>query len=204
MIPDANVYSDDELRSILTTARDEYEVQTKDKSPSILTENLGVENFWEAEEKMLKLISAHISENGGFKNRELLENIVLWKFAPAVGNIRDLSTDRVYEESERAFTANTASEAMSVLSELDGIAASMAGAVLTFANPDRYTVMDPRATTALTSLGYWNSPCEASVDLYETYCLRSHQLSQQTDLPLRAVDRALYIINDDGAQDYLK
>ena len=203
MISNTAAYADDELYSILTEARNEYEVKTKEQTPPTLTENLNVENFWEAEEQMLEIISDHISEHGGFQNRELLEDVVLWKFSPGVGRIRDLPSKRVYEISKQAFSADKASEAMAVLSELDGIAASMAGAILTFVNPHRYTIMDPRATNALTSLGYWNYPCEASVDRYETYCLRCQEISRKTGLSLRAVDRALYVISDSDPENYL-
>jgi len=67
-----------------------------------------------------------------------------------------------------------------------------------FAHPHRYTVMDPRATMALETLGYWTGDTAAVDEQYESYCLRCHELSQQTGLPLRDVDRALYIL---GGED---
>jgi hypothetical protein len=191
----ASTYSGEELSTILTAARLEYKEETKTQSPPILTENLGVENFWEAEKRMLERIPAHISEHGRFEDRELLEDIVLWKFSPGVGRIRDISPERVEEISQRAFESDSVSEALSTLAELNGIGPSMAGTVLTFTNPDRYTVMDPRATSALRSLGFWSSSSEATVDQYEHYCLRCQELSQRSGLSLRDVDRALYIID---------
>jgi len=47
---------------------------------------------------------------------------------------------------------------------------------------------------ALETLGYWTGDTAAVDEQYESYCLRCHELSQQTGLPLRDVDRALYIL----------
>ena len=190
--------TDAELRATLSQARVAYEQETTTQSPPILTENLDAETLWEAENRLLERVPAHVSEHGCIEDRELLENVVLWKFGPGVGMIRDVPPADVAAVTRRALQSDTAPAAIEILGELDGIADSMAGAVLTFVNPQRYTVMDPRATRALSDLGFWALDHAANADQYETYCLRCQELGNRTGLSLRDVDRALFVL---GGED---
>ena len=198
MMPDLPSRSGDDLTATLREARNEYERRTKTQSPPTLTQNLDVENFWAAEEELLTQIPTHVEEHGHVEDKELLENIVLWKFPVVIGNIRENTSTQIRTVTERAFQAESARDAIQVLNGLQGVADSIAGAILMFAYPHRYTVMDPLATNALAALGYWSGETAAVAEQYESYCLRCHELSQQTGLSLRDVDRALYIL---GGED---
>lgn len=187
-----------ELRTTLREARTEYERRTTAQSPPTLTKNLDVETFWAAEEELLTQIPTHIKEYGHIEDKELLESIVLWKFPVVIGSIRENPPTQITTVTERAFQAERARDAIQILNELHGVADSIAGAILMFAHPHRYTVMDPRATEALKALGYWDGETAAVEELYEPYCLRCHELSQQTGLSLRDVDRALYILGEEN------
>jgi len=107
---------------------------------------------------------------------------------------RENSAEQIAAVTSQAFQMNSAPDAIAKLSELTGVADSIAGAIIMFANPTRYTVMDPRATKALAELGYWNLDQEATSKHYEEYCLRCHELSDRTGLSLRDVDRALFML----------
>ncbi|MDL0126340.1 hypothetical protein PNQ92_13110 [Halobacterium salinarum] len=185
---------DGDLTATLREARDEYERRTRAQSPPTLTQNLNVENFWAAEEELLTYVPNHIKKHGHIEDKELIENIVLWKFPVVIGNIRENTPAQIATVSKRAFQVENARDAIQKLNELQGVADSIAGAILMFAHPHRYTVMDPRATKALETLGYWTGDTVAVDEQYESYCLRCHELSQQTGLSLRDVDRALYIL----------
>ncbi|WP_147435637.1 hypothetical protein [Halobellus sp. Atlit-38R] len=194
MTADRPSQSGDELTATLREARSEYERRTRAQSPPTLTQNLDVENFWAAEEELLSYVPNHIKQHGHIEDKELLENIVLWKFPVVIGNIRENTPAQIATVSKRAFQAGNARDAIQELNELQGVADSIAGAILMFAHPHRYTVMDPLATNALAALGYWAGDTAAVAEQYESYCLRCHELSQQTGLSLRDVDRALYIL----------
>ncbi|MDL0126669.1 hypothetical protein [Halobacterium salinarum] len=194
MTADRPSQSGDELTATLREARSEYECRTRAQSPPTLTQNLDVDNFWAAEEELLSNVPNHIKQHGHIEDKELLENIVLWKFPVVIGNIRENTPAQIASVSKCAFQAENARDAIQELNELQGVANSIAGAILMFAHPHRYTVMDPRATEALETLGYWTGDTAAVDEQYESYCLRCHEVSQQTGLSLRDVDRALYIL----------
>jgi len=186
--------TDPELRTLFSEARTAYEQLTTGRSPPTLTENLDVEDFWEAETKLLNDIPAHIDSYGHIENKELIENVVLWKSSRVISMFRENSAEQIAAVTSQAFQMNSAPDAIAKLSELTGVADSIAGAIIMFANPTRYTVMDPRATKALAELGYWNLDQEATSKHYEEYCLRCHELSDRTGLSLRDVDRALFML----------
>lgn len=190
--------SDKELKRTINLSRNKYKEQTKEQKPEKLTKALSVSTFWEAENKLLEQVPAHIAKHGRFADRDLLESIALWKFPIAVANIREVSDERIESVTKQAFDEDCAGPAIQQLCQLNGIGHSIAGAILMFVNSHRYTVMDPRATAALSDLGYWDLATEARQEQYETYCLRCQELSQRTGHSLRNVDRALFIL---GGED---
>ncbi|WP_256546696.1 hypothetical protein [Halobellus inordinatus] len=191
-------YPDTDLRKQFQENRDKYEQLTAERAPPELTELLDVSTFWDAEVQLLDRVPHHISQHGYIKNKRLLEAIALWKFPIAVGKIRENPEDQISAVTEKAFRADTAEDAIATLSELSGVGDSIAGTILMFTNPQRYTVMDPRATGALAKFGYWNRKQAATRNYYEDYCLRCHELSQRTGFSLRDVDRALFIAGGGG------
>jgi hypothetical protein len=186
--------ADAQLRAALAAGDAEYERQTKSQEPRELTTDLGVDNFFEAEERLLERIPAHVRAYESITERELLEYVVRWKHPADVGRVRDADPSLVSAVTERAFRAASAREAIEALTDLEEVTTSTASAVLTFANPARYTVMDRRSTTGLRDLGYWELACEADAEHYDAYCLRCHELSQRTGLSLREVGRGLYVV----------
>lgn len=191
----------EELNSILTQARKEYETNTKQRTPKKLTNNLSVENFWEAENQLLQQVPSHVNNNGCIADANIFRNIIKWKSPRVQGYTRDLSTNEIKNITKQALKHNRANNILDIFTKLRGVGPSVASAILMYVNPDRYTVMDPRATAGLSNLGYWELPNEASTELYQTYCLRVQELSQKSTLSLRDVDRALFEINDAKIQD---
>lgn len=184
------------LNSILRQARKEYEFNTKQRTPEKLTNNLSVETFWEAENQLLQQVPSHVSNHSCIADIDIFRNIIKWKAPRVQGYTRELSSDEVKNVTERALNHDRANNILDTFTELKGVGPSVASAILMYVNPDRYTVMDPRATAALSNLGYWELPNEASTELYQTYCLRVQELSQKSTLNLRDVDRALFEISD--------
>jgi len=166
MTPDLQSQPGNDLTATLREARSEYERQTRAQAPPALLKNLDVQNFWAAEEELLTQVPEHIEEHGYIEDKELLENIVLWKFPVVIRNIRENTPAQIATVSEHAFQAESARKAIQKLNELQGVADSIAGAILMFAHPHRYTVMDPRATMALETLGYWTGDTAAVDEQY--------------------------------------
>jgi len=133
------------------------------------TQEPGRRIFGLLKKELLTQVPEHIEEHGYIEDKELLENIVLWKFPVVIGNIRENTPAQIATVSEHAFQAESARKAIQKLNELQGVADSIAGAILMFAHPHRYTVMDPRATMALETLGYWTGDTAAVDEQYESY-----------------------------------
>jgi len=92
-----------------------------------------VQNFWAAEEELLTQVPEHVEEHGYIEDKELLENIVLWKFPVVIRNIRENTPAQIATVSEHAFQAECAQSNSSSMS-YKGVADSIAGAILMFAH----------------------------------------------------------------------
>jgi len=108
MTPDLQSQPGNDLTATLREARSEYERQTRAQAPPTLLKNLDVQNFWAAEEELLTQVPEHIEEHGYIEDKELLENIVLWKFPVVIGNIRENTPAQIATVSEHAFQAECA------------------------------------------------------------------------------------------------
>jgi len=84
MTPDLQSQPGNDLTATLREARSEYERQTRAQAPPTLLKNLDAE-FLAAEEELLTQVPEHIEEHGYIEDKELLENIVLWKFPLSSG-----------------------------------------------------------------------------------------------------------------------
>ena len=80
---------------------------------------------------------------------------------------------------------------------LRGAGYPVASTILTFHDPARYTVIDPRALMALHVLGRIEKPPKPGMysgAFYSRYFAECRQLAREVRLGLRDVDRALYVL----------
>ena len=86
-----------------------------------------------------------------------------------------------------ACAANTERAAISVLCGLTGVDTPVASAILTWINPERYTVIDFRALEAL-----GNETNDRTVNFYLCYLSACRRLAKEHGVSLRNLDRALW------------
>jgi hypothetical protein len=143
-----------------------------------------------------------------------LENVFEWKLHSS----RPWIADRIVEENSReelreavdnAVTANSASEAMDHLTRRSWIGPAVVSTVLTFIDPAKFTVIDRRAIATLDDYGYELSVGSAPsandyVVSYLPLCRRLLEDCSVSEIepadgvpPLRALDRALWMLGSD-------
>nr|WP_317175794.1 hypothetical protein [Halovivax sp. KZCA124] len=187
-------FSTVQFENDLEEAIEAYREQTSEMEPDQLTQLLDVESLWEAEAQLLGTLPRKLEADGCIDERTDLEAIALWKFPIVVRYVRDASTETIRDISRRAFAANDITARVTSLTELPGVGPSMATTIEMFRDPDAYTVMDPRATRALTVYGYWDGPTEASLPQYKAYLETCREIATTTGFTLRDVDRGLFVL----------
>ena len=94
----------------------------------------------------------------------------------------------VKEITEFSFAATNDEGKIKILMILNGVSWPIASAILHFAFPNKYPILDFRA---LWSLG-WEKPSFYNFKFWQKYCNKISQLSQQIGLPIRVIDKALW------------
>jgi hypothetical protein len=94
----------------------------------------------------------------------------------------------IKEITQFSFTAKNEEAKIRVLMVLNGVSWPIASALLHFAFPSKYPILDFRA---IWSLG-WEKPTVYSFDFWRSYCDKINTISQEVDLPIRTVDKALW------------
>jgi len=121
-------------------------------------------------------------------SRENLKGIVKWK-SPRPAALIEENTENDIAVALQFASAPATPEALAVavLIGLRGLGITMASAILTAINPERYTVLDFRA---LESLGVKNWP--DSFAFYVAYIRACRELATRHGKSLRTLDRALW------------
>lgn len=133
-------------------------------------------------------------------DRDAMETVVVWKFqsmahrrANARRGLAKEPDGRIEDITGRALSCNDDLGALLIVDVLQGVGPALGSAVLTAADPERYTVMDTRAIQSVRALGlpgarFDNADHREWLD-YLTTC---RSLRDTTGESLRAVDRALF------------
>jgi hypothetical protein len=145
----------------------------------------------------------------GYLTREELAAIVTWKSGRHKTNILKNSADTVAVVTRQAFACPEPWLAAWILQYLYAVRARVASAILTVFDPNRYTVMDVRAWSALERLGLletlglaqYGGVETADLDSQETYAAYLHackRLSREMQVSLRTLDRCLWTLDKLG------
>lgn len=127
-----------------------------------------------------------------------LEWIHQWK-----GNSRNLPTFRNAERShtielvEKAIQAPNITEKLELLTQMGGTGTVVASAFLLFLDPTEYTVIDKRGVKTLQRVGYLHEidPTGVSIEDYLPYLECCRSLSNEYDVSLRKLDRAIWTMD---------
>jgi len=135
---------------------------------------------------------------------EDLEWIIEWKvgvFAkPILGDFRSNDDKVIRQKVEEAVRGPDIRSRVETLTSLKGVGVPVASAILTFIDPDTFTVIDGRAWEALEATGYIPEFQELSedptVEEYLYYLGVCQALSNEYDVSLRTLDMALWSLGD--------
>ena len=133
-----------------------------------------------------------------------LEWVIEWKVGvfvkPILDNFRSNDDELVRQMIEEAVHGSDIRSRVEALTSLKGVGVPVASAMLTFIDPDTFTVIDGRAWKALESTGYIPEFQELSedptVDEYLYYLGVCQALSNEYDVSLRTLDMALWSLGD--------
>lgn len=118
-----------------------------------------------------------------------LETLVRWKSPRRLDLIRKNTPERVRSATRRAMSAAQSDEGRTMaLLALDGVWLPMASAILHFAFPCRYPVLDERAVRTA-----YGRDRALNFALWHEYCELCRRKAKAEGVSLRDLDRALYM-----------
>jgi len=164
--------------------------------------------FIREEEKLKRLpnsLSKPFGEEGGWGMNDLVW-IAYWKLRSQLLKNREDDVKKIFEYV-RNLDENQVEDKISKLTELHGVGIAVASAILTFMDPENYTIIDQHAVRALkeelnklddfpTNSDKWDS------EHYKDYLkacveLADEQIDEKDhEYPLRTVDRVLWSIGE--------
>jgi hypothetical protein len=123
-----------------------------------------------------------------FLKRIDLEKIGMWKSRRPEKHYKSNNDLTVREVT--AFSFNTKSEKARIesLRILKGVSYPVASAILHFAFPNKYPIMDFRV---IWSLG-WEQPSNYDFDFWQRYCEKIRDIAKILNLPIRTAEKALW------------
>jgi len=123
-----------------------------------------------------------------FLGRADLIEIGTWK-SPRQKRRYEANNDATVKELTRfSFSAESEEARVGALLALNGVSYPVASAILHFAFPEQYPILDFRA---IWSLG-WAQPSSYNFEFWKKYYTHIRELSRDMDLPIRAIDKALW------------
>lgn len=125
----------------------------------------------------------------GFYRREDFVTVVRWKSARSLPLAESNTAAQVKAATRSAFSADGEVERMMHMLSLHGVGVPVASALLHFAFPDRYPILDFRA---LASLGDKRRRTQYSPAFWADYVTRCHDLARAACVSLRDFDKALW------------
>jgi len=123
------------------------------------------------------------------RQKELVK-IGMWKSRRPKRHYESKENDYLVVEEITKFSFNTKSEKARIKSllELKGVSWPVASAILHFAFPTKYPIMDFRV---IWSLG-WKQPSSYNFNFWQKYCKKINALSKKCKLPIRTVEKSLW------------
>lgn len=143
-------------------------------------------------EEVEKEMKALLKKQRYLRQKELVE-IGGWKSKRPLRHYRSEENDDLTVQEITKFSFNTKSEKARIKSllALKGVSWPVASAILHFAFPDNYPIIDFRV---LRSLSLWDGKQHIRYDfrLWERYCNKIRAIAKKYRLPIRTVEKALW------------
>jgi len=136
-----------------------------------------------------------VRRRGYLTKREFLQ-ICRWKSPRAIGLCESNSPDRIRRRSATALTSVSERTRFEALTELHGVGAPTASAILTLTNPHRYGVLDIRVWQLLHELGsVTTKPAGAGFDFndWQDYLVTLRDHAKTLGVTVRTVEYSLFL-----------
>jgi hypothetical protein len=127
-------------------------------------------------------------ERGHYSRDEFLL-ICGWKTDRSRGRVATNTEDEIAAATGRVFSSTDEAERMQALLSLSGVGVPTASALLFFAFPDDYPILDVRA---LESLGQSSNRTTYSVSYWVDYLGACRSLARRAKVSIRTLDKALW------------
>lgn len=124
-----------------------------------------------------------------YLTKEQLREIGSWKSPRIKRHFEKHNEKTVREITKFSFTTTSEEARILCLTSLKGVNFPVASTVLHFAFPNKYPIMDYRV---IWSLG-WDQPSAYNFAFWEKYCKKIMVLSKKFNLPIRTVEKALWM-----------
>ena len=148
-----------------------------------------------APDKPIRAIGATAGRRGWYTRDEFL-TVMRWKAGERTQSLCEENSETAVVEATRLALATTDErQRMRALTDLTGVALRSASALLHFARPKSYPILDFRA---LWSLGIDKRPRSYSFTLWGDYVLTCRSLAKEAGVSLRTLDRALWKYSKDN------
>jgi hypothetical protein len=121
--------------------------------------------------------------------------ICAWKTGRSRSRVENNDESTVRSATQRALAARSEAERIEALLSLAGVGVPTASALLYFAFPDDYPILDVRA---LESLGQPTDRTTYSVSYWLSYLDSCRALAKEAEVPIRTLDKALWQASKEG------
>lgn len=127
-------------------------------------------------------------ENQRYLNKPDFIELCNWKSRRPKKYFESNDAELIRFTTKYSFSINNDETRIKELMKLKGVSWPVASAILHFAFPDKYSILDFRA---IWSLG-WEKPTAYNFLYWESYCNKILEISTKVDLPIRTIDKALW------------
>ncbi len=130
----------------------------------------------------------NVLQNKCYLDKHDFIELCMWKSPRPKRLYESNQHDLVKKITKASFTAEKEDQQITKLMELKGVSWAVASAILHFAFPDKYPILDFRV---IWSLG-WKKQTGYNLDFWQKYCHTILDIAKQFNLPVRTVDKALW------------
>jgi len=130
----------------------------------------------------------NVLQNQSYLDKPDFIELCMWKSPRPKKHYENNHPDLVKKITEISFGTKNEDERIKVLMELKGVSWPVASAILHFAFPDKYPILDFRV---IWSLG-WKDQTSYDIGYWKKYRRTILDIAKQVNLPIRIVDKALW------------
>jgi len=133
-------------------------------------------------------------KNHRYLNKNRFIDLCSWKSVRQRKNYKKNNDSIIKEITRFSFSTKSEEARIESLRILKGVEYPVASAILHFAFPQKYPIMDFRV---IWSLG-WEKPQKYDFNFWQNYCKKTRELSNRYKLSIRTIDKALWVYSKEN------